>query len=199
MADKYADIAFTEKVKSIQKDMGSHRLYGSANGGPDYNDRLGPSEVKFIAERDSFYIASVSETGWPYVQFRGGPPGFLRTLDERTLGFGDFRGNRQYVTTGNVATNDRVSLFLMDYVNRRRLKIFGKMRTVSRDEDASLMTRLAVANYRAVIERAALIKVEAFSWNCPQHITPRYTQAELADLLQRSRRSRHVAETCEPK
>lgn len=103
------------------------------------------------------------------------------------------------VTTGNVATNDRVSLFLMDYVNRRRLKIFGKMRTVSRDEDASLMTRLAVANYRAVIERAALIKVEAFSWNCPQHITRRYTQAELADLLQRSRRSRHVAETCEPK
>ena len=199
MADKYADIAFTETVKSIQKDMGSHRLYASANGGPDYNDRLGPSEVKFIAERDSFYIASVSETGWPYVQFRGGPPGFLRTLDERTLGFADFRGNRQYVTTGNVATNDRVSLFLMDYVNRRRLKIFGKMRTVSRDEDASLMTRLAVANYRAVIERAALIKVEAFSWNCPQHITPRYTQAELADLLQRSRRSRHVAETCEPK
>lgn len=95
MADKYADIAFTETVKSIQKDMGSHRFYASANGGPDYNDRLGPSEVKFIAERDSFYIASVSETGWPYVQFRGGPPGFLRTLDERTLGFADFRGNRQ--------------------------------------------------------------------------------------------------------
>ena len=95
MADKYADIAFTETVKSIQKDMGSHRLYASANRGPDYNDRLGPSEVKFIAERDSFYIASVSETGWPYVQFRGGPPGFLRTLDERTLGFADFRGNRQ--------------------------------------------------------------------------------------------------------
>jgi uncharacterized protein len=199
MADKYADIAFTGTVKSIQKDMGSHRLYAGASSGPDYYDRLRPSEITFIAERDSFYIASASQTGWPYVQFRGGPPGFLRALDETTLGFADFRGNRQYITTGNVTTNDRVSLFLMDYVTGAGSRSSARCERSTWMRALRLVTRLAVANYRVVIERAAVIKLEAFSWNCPQHITPRYTRAELADLLQRSRRPRHSDETCEPK
>jgi predicted pyridoxine 5'-phosphate oxidase superfamily flavin-nucleotide-binding protein len=163
--------------------MGSRRLYARASGDPDYNDRLGPNERAFIADRDGFYIASVSEIGWPYLQFRGGPPGFLRVLDETTLGFADFRGNRQYVTTGNVARDDRVSLFLMDYVHRRRLKIFGKMRTIAADEDPRLRSELTPANYPAVIERAFLIALAAFNWNCPQHITPRYTEAEFDNLF----------------
>jgi len=163
--------------------MGSRGLYARASGGPDYNDRFGPDERAFIFSRDSFYVASVSETGWPYVQFRGGPPGFLRVLDEKTLGFADFRGNRQYLTTGNVATDDRVSLFLMDYVHRRRLKIFGRMRAVATGEDPRIASELAPANYPAVIERAFLITLDAFNWNCPQHITPRYTEVEFANLV----------------
>ena len=167
MGHKFADIAFTPAVKAVQEAMGSRGAYVRREAGPDTNDRLGPMEIEFIAARDSFYIASVSETGWPYVQFRGGPPGFLRVRTDRELGFADFRGNRQYVTTGNVTIDDRVSLFLMDYPNRRRLKIFGRMRTVDVDDDPTLGARLAVPDYRAVIERAFLIKVEAFDWNCP--------------------------------
>jgi predicted pyridoxine 5'-phosphate oxidase superfamily flavin-nucleotide-binding protein len=180
MGDKFAEIAFTDSVKSVQRAMGSRRSYARHEGGPDFDDRLGPDEAAFIAARDSFYIASVSETGWPYVQFRGGPPGFLRVLDDRTLGYADFRGNLQYITTGNLAVNDRVSLFLMDYPNRQRLKIFGRMRVVDIQEDSVLAARLAVADYPAEVEQAVRISVEAFNWNCPQHITPRYTEAEWA-------------------
>jgi len=187
MGHKFADIAFTPAVKAVQEAMGSRGAYARREAGPDTNDRLGPTEAEFIAARDSFYIASVSETGWPYVQFRGGPPGFLRVRTDRELGFADFRGNRQYVTTGNVTIDDRVSLFLMDYPNRRRLKIFGRMRTVDVDDDPTLGSRLAVPDYRAVIERAFLIQVEAFDWNCPQHITPRFTEAEIARAFASSR------------
>jgi predicted pyridoxine 5'-phosphate oxidase superfamily flavin-nucleotide-binding protein len=198
MGDKYFDIAFTDGVKSVQRRMSSRSLYQRFEGGPESNDRLGRSEIAFISARDSFYIASVSETGWPYVQFRGGPPGFLRVLDERTLGFADFRGNRQYVTAGNVTTNDRVSLFLMDYPNKRRLKIFGRIRTLPIDEDASLKRHITMPEYGGLVERAILIGVEAFNWNCPQHITPRYTAAECA-ALGKGPRPRRRAETCEPK
>jgi predicted pyridoxine 5'-phosphate oxidase superfamily flavin-nucleotide-binding protein len=163
--------------------MGSRGAYARRDTGPDTNDRLGPSELAFIAERDGFYIASVSETGWPYVQFRGGPPGFLRFLDDKTLGFADFRGNRQYVTTGNVAVNNRVSLFLMNYVDQQRLKIFGRLKVVDPAADPALTKNLSVLGYAGRVERAALITVEAFDWNCPQHITPRFTEAELAAVL----------------
>jgi uncharacterized protein len=117
------------------------------------------------------------------VQFRGGPPGFLRVLDDKMLGYADFRGNRQYVTTGNVARNDRVSLFLMDYVHRQRLKILGRIAVTDTKGDPELVAKLTVAGYPARVERAMLITVEAFDWNCPQHITPRFTEAELADAL----------------
>lgn len=117
------------------------------------------------------------------MQYRGGPAGFLRVLDERLLGFADFRGNRQYVTAGNVAANDRVSLFLMDYARRRRLKIFGRMRIVDAADDPALAARLGVGDYPGRVERAVLVAVEAHDWNCPQHITPRFTQAELEGVL----------------
>jgi predicted pyridoxine 5'-phosphate oxidase superfamily flavin-nucleotide-binding protein len=142
MGHKYSAIAFTDTVKSVQQKMGSRAAYARRESGPDFNDRLGPDEDAFIAERDSFYIASVSETGWPYVQFRGGPPGFLRVLDERMLGDADFRGNKQYITTGNVIGNDRVSLFLMDYAHRQRLKILGRMAVTDARDNPELVAQL---------------------------------------------------------
>ncbi|WP_428351457.1 pyridoxamine 5'-phosphate oxidase family protein [Lichenifustis flavocetrariae] len=183
MAHRYADIAFTGPVKNVQEVMGSRGAYARRDSGPETNNRLGLIEADYIAARDGLYIASVSDAGWPYVQFRGGPPGFLRVLTDQELGFADFRGNRQYITTGNVAGNDRVSLFLMDYKNRRRLKIFGRMRASQLSDNPKLAERLKVPGYPAIIERAFLITVEAFDWNCPQHITPRYTEAEIAHIF----------------
>jgi predicted pyridoxine 5'-phosphate oxidase superfamily flavin-nucleotide-binding protein len=147
-------------------------------GGP--NDRLTGDEAEFIAGRDGFYLATVSASGWPYLQHRGGPRGFVRTLDEHTLGYADFGGNRQYISMGNLADDDRAALFFMDYANRQRLKLLGH---VSVSHDAELIERLAVPGYEARLERAVLIRVEAFDWNCPQHITPRYTEEEIANLL----------------
>jgi predicted pyridoxine 5'-phosphate oxidase superfamily flavin-nucleotide-binding protein len=185
---KYLDIATTPYVAAAQEHYGSAAQWAriGARGGSDEAARsqpLGPPELAFIAARDGFYLASVSETGWPYVQYRGGPAGFLSAVDETTLGFADFRGNRQYITTGNVQANDRVSLFLMDYAHRRRLKIFGHMRIIDAADDAALAERLAVPSYPGRVERLVLIAVEAFDWNCPQHITPRFTQAELETAL----------------
>jgi uncharacterized protein len=150
-------------------------------GTTDVPDVLTAAEKEFIASRDGFYLASVGETGWPYVQFRGGPPGFLRVIDDHTVGWADFRGNRQYISTGNITGDDRIALFLMDYAKQQRLKIFGYARIV--DTDRELRAQLTMPDYRAVVERAVLVHVEAFDWNCPQHITPRYTVEEiLAEL-----------------
>ena len=188
MLHKWLEIASTPAVRAARERYGSAAQYARLDGtldedGSVRNDRLGEAEATFIADRDGFYVASVSETGWPYVQYRGGPAGFLRTLDERTLGFADFRGNRQHVTTGNVAANERVSLFLMDYAHQRRLKIFGRARVVDANEDPRLAASLAVAGYPGRVERAVLIEVEAFDWNCPQHITPRFTLSEFDEAL----------------
>ena len=180
MGNCFAEISFTPAVQAQQEAHGSRASYKRFSEGEPRNDRLGPEEIAFIAARDGFYLASVSETGWPYVQFRGGPPGFLRVLDERTLGFADFRGNRQYVTLGNLATDARVSLFLMDYASRRRLKLLGRARAVDATEDPGLSAQLAVPGYPAVVERSLLVRVEAFDWNCSQHIPQRWTRAELA-------------------
>jgi predicted pyridoxine 5'-phosphate oxidase superfamily flavin-nucleotide-binding protein len=180
MAHRFAEIAFTPAVRARQAERGSRASYARLDGGPPRNDRLGAREREFIGQRDGFYLASVGETGWPYVQFRGGPPGFLRVLDERTLGFADFRGNLQYVTVGNVSADDRVSLFLMDYAGRRRLKLLGRARAVDAAEDPALAESLALPGDRVVVERSVLVRVEAFDWNCPQHIPQRWTRAELA-------------------
>jgi predicted pyridoxine 5'-phosphate oxidase superfamily flavin-nucleotide-binding protein len=187
MRHRYLEIASTPSVMAPREHYGSAgqwaRAGGSAAEEAVRNDRLGPAEQQFIDGRDGFYLASVSETGWPYVQFRGGPAGFLRVVDETTLGYADFRGNRQYLTVGNVQVNDKVSLFLMDYAHQRRLKIMGHMRIIDVQDDPALAERLAVPGYAGRVERAVLIKVEAFDWNCPQHITPRFTHAELERAL----------------
>jgi predicted pyridoxine 5'-phosphate oxidase superfamily flavin-nucleotide-binding protein len=178
MGHRFAEIAFTPNVKKAQEINGSRRSYARLDKSEVHHDVLGPREATFIAERDSFYMATVSETGWPYIQHRGGAPGFVRVLDQKTIGFADFRGNRQYISVGNLETNDRVSMILMDYPNRARLKILGRARLVGLDEQ-DILTRLSLPDYRAVVERGFLITVEAFDWNCPQHITPRFTPAEI--------------------
>ncbi len=178
MSHKFAEIAFTPNVKKAQDVNGSRRSYARLEKGEVHHDVLGPNEAAFIAERDSFYMATVNETSWPYIQHRGGPPGFVRVLDQKTIGFADFRGNRQYVTIGNVEDNDRVSMIFMDYPNRARLKILGRARLVGLDEQ-DILSRLSLPDYRAVVERGFVITVEAFDRNCPQHITPRFTPAEI--------------------
>jgi uncharacterized protein len=178
MAQAYFDIAYTPSVKAAQSANGSGEYWASFKGKKE-NDRLTAAEAEFIATRDSFYMASVSETGWPYVQHRGGPAGFLRVIDEETLACADFRGNRQYISVGNVSANDRVALFLMDYPHRRRLKIYARIEVKDLAGDPTLAERLVMPDYPAKIERAFVLHVEAFSWNCPQHITPRFTEAEV--------------------
>lgn len=184
MSHRFADIAFTESVKKVQRQQGSRTAYERMEGVPeDTNHILSAAKAGFIAARDSLYMATVSETGWPYVQHRGGPVGFVRTIDERTIGFADFRGNRQYVSVGNLLTDNRVSLFFMDYANKRRLKVFGRARTVGL-EDQAVLGRLEMPDYRARVERGVLIAIEAFDWNCPQHITERYTLGEIQTMTE---------------
>jgi predicted pyridoxine 5'-phosphate oxidase superfamily flavin-nucleotide-binding protein len=182
MGHKFADIAFTDSVREVQQLQGSRAGYARLDGDVDSNHLLGENEAAFIADRDSFYMASVSETGWPYVQHRGGPSGFTKVVDEKTLGFADFAGNRQYVSVGNFIKDDRVSIFFMDYLNRRRLKLLGRV-TVIDPANSALLASLKTDNYRARVERGFLIHVEAFDWNCPQHITPRYTEAQVEELV----------------
>lgn len=176
MRNRYLEIATTPAVHAARVQEDGFDRYDDADG-PLVNDRLGPAESAFIASRDSFYLASISEDGWPYVQHRGGPPGFLRVIDERTVGFADFRGNKQYVTVGNTSVNPRVSLFLIDYARRRRLKVFGRLSVTS---DPAFAALLRTPGYQAIVERSIRIDVDAMDWNCPQHITPRFTEAEIA-------------------
>lgn len=179
MPHHFAEIAFTPTVKKVQEELGSRSSYARMEGVSEaMNYRFTEAEAGFIAARNSFYMATVSETGWPYVQHRGGPPGFVRILDEHTIGFADFRGNRQYVSVGNMRTDNRVSLFFMDYSSKTRLKLFGRTRIIGLDDQA-VLSRLEMPDYRARIERGIVIAVEGFDWNCPQHITERYTLEEV--------------------
>lgn len=179
MTHAFFDIAFTTKVRAMQTRMGSRSAYAPLDQIADRRAELTSSETGFIQSRDGFYQATVSETGWPYVQFRGGPKGFLQVLDNKTIGYADFRGNVQYISVGNLQGNDKVAIILMDYARQQRLKIFGRVRLVNRAENPELLAKLEAPNYRAQVERAALITVEAYDWNCPQHITPRFTEAEI--------------------
>lgn len=182
MTHRFADIAFTPTVKQVQERQGSRAAYSRNEAVAEpLNHHLTEAEAQFIAARDSLYMASVGETGWPYIQHRGGPAGFVRVLDAQTIGFADFRGNRQYISVGNLLTNDRVSLFFMDYANRTRLKLLGHARAVD-PEDRETLDRLAVPGYRATVERGIMISVEGFDWNCPQHITQRYTLDEVRNV-----------------
>ena len=180
MARNYLRTVFTDAARALQAADGSRpgyaRLEASADGTPD---ALTARELDFIAGRDSFYLATVTSDGWPYVQHRGGPPGFLRALPGNRLGFADYRGNRQHVSTANISSEPRVSLFLMDYPNQRRLKLLGHARVVTGAADPALLRALAPPGYAAVPERAYLIDVIGYDWNCPQHIVPRYSAADL--------------------
>ena len=178
----FLDIASTPSVRAAQEANGSRKLWQRFDG-DRASDRFTENEVAFIEARDSFYLASVLESGWPYVQHRGGPTGFLKVLDETTLGFADFRGNRQYISLGNISADDRVALILMDYPNRTRLKILAHMEARELDAASDLASRLAVPGYRGKPERAFLLHLETFDWNCPQHITPRFTMAEIETAI----------------
>ena len=183
MATAFAELAFTPSVKAAQRYYGSREKNSRFELAEEARNRLTKYEAAFIGERDSFYQATVSESGWPYIQHRGGPRGFLKVLDDRTIGFADFRGNVQYLSVGNLNADDRISLILMDYPNRQRLKIWGHARIVHENDDPELMAKLDLPSYRASVERGVVIHIEALDWNCPQHITPRYTKAEMDSLI----------------
>ena len=179
MGRAFAERAFTPRVQALQTAAGSRASYARMAQHGDAGAALGEEEADFIEARDGFYQATVGETGWPYVQFRGGPPGFLKALNSQTIAYADFRGNLQYISMGNLQGDDRVSLILMDYAQQRRLKIMGRARVVDAAADPAMVAALQLPGYRARPERAVVITVEAFDWNCPQHITPRYTRAEI--------------------
>lgn len=183
MGHAFSDITFTAAVRERQQKMGSRAHYAPLDQATDRHDTLGRREMAFVEAQDHFFQATVSQTGWPYVQHRGGPAGFLKVIDNKTLGFADFRGNVQYITVGNLQTDDRISIILMDYANRMRLKIIGRARMVESADDPQLIERLRVPGYKARIERAFIIAVEGYDWNCPQHITPRFTEAQVAVML----------------
>ena len=185
MARNYRHTLFNDAVKALQERHGSRAAYLKMDAGADGTpDTLTAKELDYIALRDSFYIASVNGDGWPYMQHRGGPAGFLRHIQGNRIGFADYRGNKQYISTANLAGNDRVSLFLMDYPNKDRLKLVGHAHSVELADDPALVTSLMPAGYRAVPERAFLIDVIGWEWNCSQHITPRFTEAEISAAIQ---------------
>ncbi|MBS0638918.1 MAG: pyridoxamine 5'-phosphate oxidase family protein [Proteobacteria bacterium] len=178
MERSFLDIATTDGVMAAQAENGSRAMMASRDGTRVWT-HLTERETAFITARDSFYMATVSETGWPYVQHRGGPSGFIKVLDDKTLAFADFRGNRQYITLGNSRSNDRVALIMVDYPNRRRLKIYARLEVRDLFTDAALAELLSLPGYPARPERALVLHIEAFDWNCPQHITPRFTETEV--------------------
>lgn len=185
MSNKFYDLTFTPDVKAAQEHYGSRRRYEKIESSAAVqNTILSDAEIDFIEQRDGFYMGSVGEGGQPYIQFRGGRRGFLKILDEQTLGFADFRGNLQYISAGNLRTNRKVALFLMDYANRQRLKILAEAEVKDASEAPELIEKLRDENYEAKIERAMILRVKAFDWNCPQHITPRYTMEEVKAMIQ---------------
>jgi predicted pyridoxine 5'-phosphate oxidase superfamily flavin-nucleotide-binding protein len=179
MPTSFADIAFTPSVQALQSRHGSRTQYArmQARAG---EATLSARERDFLQQADTFYLATVGETGWPYVQHRGGPPGFVRVRSPSQVAFADFRGNLQYVSAGNVARDDRASIIVVDVANRRRLKLLGHLHFVDlADADKALAASVALPGYRATVERVALFDVVAFDWNCPQHITQRFTADEV--------------------
>jgi hypothetical protein len=180
---KLGTLLFTPAVKKLQERYGSRRQYARMEGSGTEEARLGADESEFLAERDSFYWATIGATGWPYVQHRGGPKGFLRVIDDRTIAFADFRGNKQYISAGNLLTDNRVAMIFVDYPRQARLKILGRVDVHEGEAAREWTDRVRMAGYQAVIERVFVVHVEAFDWNCPQHIVPRYTAEEIQDAV----------------
>ena len=179
----YSTIAFSDASKKLQLKAGSRTSYARMEK-QDITDGLTGNEAEFIAQRDGFYMATIAESGFPYLQYRGGPKGFLKVLDERRIGFIDFRGNMQYISVGNLKTNNNVALFLMNYPNRQRLKLFAEAEIADLNDNPVLYRQLQLDNYSFKPERMLVLTVKAYNWNCPQHITPRYTQEEMNELFQ---------------
>ena len=180
MRHRYFDLAFTPAVQAEQVRHGSREAYAAAVAGEAEADCLTDRERRLLGQCDTFFIASVSQTGWPYVQHRGGPPGFVRTLNDATIGWAEFAGNGQYVSAGNTDKDDRVALIFVDFVHRRRLKLLGRLQSFDVTDRPDLALRFALDGYPARIERFAVVTVEGLDWNCPQHITPRFTASECA-------------------
>jgi hypothetical protein len=178
VAKKFAEIAFSTAVKEMQEKLGSRAAYARTER-DSYVDGLTENEVDFISQRDSFYMASIGEHGFPYIQHRGGPKGFLKVLDKNRLGFIDFKGNMQYITVGNLATHQNVALIMVDYPARARLKIFAKAEIVELKDNPTLYASLDLDEYKFRPERMMVLHIEAYDWNCPQHITPRYTVEDI--------------------
>ncbi|MBN9661629.1 MAG: pyridoxamine 5'-phosphate oxidase family protein [Acidobacteria bacterium] len=185
MPTNYGSRVFTEVVKELQERYGSRRQYERLRGQSAPFDQLSEDEIGFLAERDSFYMATVGSSGWPYVQHRGGPKGFLKVIDPSTLAFADYRGNKQYVSTGNLMTDSRVSLILVDYPRRARLKILGRVSIFEGEQAVPWISKVKDPSDPAFSERVYVIRIEAFDWNCPQHITPRFTVEEIQTALAR--------------
>ncbi|WP_447932270.1 pyridoxamine 5'-phosphate oxidase family protein [Sphingopyxis fribergensis] len=184
MAQNYRHTLFDDAVKAEQERHGSRASYAKMDAGADGTpDTLTAREIAFIEDRDSFYMASVNPEGWPYMQHRGGPARFLRHIAGNRIGFADYRGNKQYISTANLKGNDRVSLFLMDYPNKERLKLVGHAVSVELADDPAAVTALMPEGYRATPERAFFIDVIGWEWNCSQHITPRFTEAEISAAI----------------
>ena len=183
MAKSFGSLAFTPVVKALQERHGSRRQYEKREQFAGTQVRLGPDEIEFLGERDSFYMASIGESGWPYVQHRGGPKGFVKVIDELTIAFADFGGNKQYVSTGNLTTDDRVALIFVDYPKQLRLKILGHAGIFEGAQAKEWIQKVSDPGYKATIERVFVIRVEAFDWNCQQHIIPRFTEQEIRDEL----------------
>jgi uncharacterized protein len=179
MPRAFAEITFTNSVKATQQRYGSREHNKHFELTDDLHNILGEREIEFIRERDSFYQATVSENGWPYVQHRGGPKGFLKVLDQHHIAYADFRGNFQYISVGNINHDDRISLILMDYAHRRRLKVWSRAHIVHQDENPELLALVTSGDYKAKVERAIVMRVEALEWNYPQHITPRFSEEEI--------------------
>ena len=188
MGQNFSTFTFTDSVKEAQSLYGSRNNYAGMEQEPD-RFNLTDKEAQFIRSRDSFYMATVGENGWPYMQFRGGPIGFLKVLGERTLGFADYRGNRQYISTGNLNAQKKAMLFLMDYPTRQRLKLWTTCEVKHVDEAPTLASELITPDYRAKVERLFLFTIEAFDWNCPQHITQRYSLDEIKEQLNEGNQS----------
>ncbi|MGV1990015.1 pyridoxamine 5'-phosphate oxidase family protein [Agrobacterium sp. 22-221-1] len=177
----FLEVAVTPSVRAAQAEMGVEQIWLGSDSRP--SDTFTEDEIAFIASCDSFYMASVSETGWPYVQHRGGNVGFLKVIDQRTMAFADYRGNRQYISAGNFAANDRACLFLMDYVRRARLKIYAYVERLALDADQELTELVSDPTYKGRAERIFKLRLEAFDWNCPQHIIPRYTEQQIEQAV----------------
>ena len=195
MSHGFLDIAATPSVRAAQAANGGE-VWHNYRGRRQF-DRFGTNEAAFIAERDSFYMATVSETGWPYVQHRGGRPGFIKVLDDKTLALADLSGNRQYISVGNLSADGRAALIMVDYARRARLKMFVRVETLALDADPALTA--AVVDPEAKAERILRLRLEAFDWNCPQHITPRFTEQQVAEAVAplRDRLSQLEAENAE--